>query len=59
LVNKTPKKLSELNDIGRIKELYTSNGPNGEKLPKLIRQNILISKFRNLDLEYCLDTYCS
>jgi hypothetical protein len=59
LINRTPKKLSELNDIQRIKELYTANGPNGEKLPKLVRQNIVISKFRNLDLEYCLDTYCS
>jgi U3 small nucleolar RNA-associated protein 25 len=37
LINRTPKKLSELNDISRIKELYTANGPNGEKLPKLIR----------------------
>jgi len=37
LLNKTPKKLSELNDIQRIKELYTGNGPNGEKLPKMIR----------------------
>jgi hypothetical protein len=58
LINKQPKKLSDLNDIQRIKELYTGNGPNGDKLPKYVRQNIVISKFRNLDLEYCLDTYC-
>lgn len=59
VINKTPKKLSELNDISRIKDLYTANGANGEKLPKFVRQNIFISKFRNLDLDYVLDSYCS
>ncbi len=59
LINRTPKKLSDLNDISRIKDLYTANGPNGEKLPRYVRQNIFISKFRNIDLEYILDSYCS
>ena len=59
VINKTPKKLSDLNDISRIKDLYTANGANGEKLPKYVRQNIFISKFRNLDLDYILETYCS
>ena len=58
VINKTPKKLSELNDISRIKDLYTANGINGEKLPKFVRQNIFISKFRNIDLDYILDSYC-
>ena len=37
VINKTPKKLSDLNDISRIKDLYTANGVNGEKLPKYVR----------------------
>jgi hypothetical protein len=37
LINRTPKKLSDLNDISRIKDLYTGTTPNGEKLPKFVR----------------------
>ena len=37
MINKTPKKLSDLNDISRIKDLYTSGAVEGEKLPKLVR----------------------
>ena len=37
VINKQPKKLSDLNDIQRIKELYTGNGANGDKLPKYVR----------------------
>lgn len=42
LINRTPKKLQDLNDISRIKELYTGTvkgggGSSSEKLPKLVR----------------------
>lgn len=37
LVNRTPKKLADLNDISRIKDLYTAATPQGEKLPKYAR----------------------
>ena len=60
LLNRTPKKLSDLNDISRIKDLYTgSDASLTEKLPTLFRQTILLSKFRNVDLDYCLDQFCS
>lgn len=58
LVNKTPKKLSDLNDISRLKEIYTASDPSLEA-PKLIRQTIVLTKFRNMDLEYGIDQYCS
>jgi len=34
VINKTPKKLSDLNDISRMKDLFTSGNKN---LPKLMR----------------------
>ena len=38
LLNRTPKKLSDLNDISRIKDLYTgSDASLTEKLPTLFR----------------------
>jgi U3 small nucleolar RNA-associated protein 25 len=58
LVNKTPKKLSDLNDISRLKEIYTASDPSLEA-PKLLRQTIVLSKFRNIDLEYAIEQYCS
>lgn len=39
VINKTPKKLSDLNDITRLRDIYTQEHP---KLPKNIRQNIII-----------------
>lgn len=56
VINKTPKKLSQLNDISRFKELYTAqSGVADLKFPQMVRQNIFISKFRNMDLNYNLD----
>lgn len=34
IINKTPKKLQDLNDISRYKELYTSDDGKGNKWPK-------------------------
>lgn len=56
VINKTPKKLSDLNDINRIRDLYTYTET---KLPKLIRQNIVLTKFKNIDIEYCLNEFCN
>ena len=52
-VNRQPKKLSDLNDINRIKDIFTAE----QKLFQNIRQSIFISKFRTIDLNYCLETF--
>lgn len=57
VINKTPKKLSDLNDITRLKEIYTCEG--SLKLPKYVRQNIILQKFKNTDLDFIYDQYCS
>jgi U3 small nucleolar RNA-associated protein 25 len=49
VVNRQPKKLSGLNDITRIKDLFTNQSP---KLPKFMRQNIIVQKFKSYDLEF-------
>ena len=54
-MNRKPKKLTQINDINRIRDTYTEDSSWAAK----IRQNIFISKFRSLDLEYCLESYCS
>lgn len=51
-VNKFPKKLTDLNDISRIKEVYA------DKLAPHLRQTIVVQKFRNLDLDYITREYC-
>ena len=56
VINKTPKKLSDLNDITRLRDIYTQEHP---KLPKHIRQNIVIQKFKNTDMEFIYDQYCN
>lgn len=57
VVNKTPKKLSDLNDITRLKDLYTA--PYPKQLPQYTRQNIIIQKFKNSDMEFIFNTYCN
>jgi hypothetical protein len=38
LINKTPKKLSDMNDISRLKDLYTTTDASlPEKPPKMVR----------------------
>lgn len=56
VINRQPKKLSGLNDITRIKDVYTHQSP---KLAKYLRQNIVIQKFRSSDLEFIFSQYCS
>jgi len=51
-VNKFPKKLTDLNDISRIKEVYA------DKLAPYLRQTIVVQKFRNMDLDYITSEYC-
>jgi hypothetical protein len=74
-LNKTPKKLTQLNDITRIRELYSAKIPKVSKsisddtpeafarsiasYAPLLRQNIVISKFRNVDLDFALNESCS
>jgi len=57
LINKTPKKLSDLNDIMRVKDLYTVEKP--KQLQKYVRQNIIIQKFKNSELEFIYNMYCN
>jgi len=57
VVNKHPKKLSDLNDINRFKETYSQ--ASQLRLPKFLRQNIVIQKFRTAELEFLFEQYCS
>ena len=52
-LNVFPKKSSSLVNIHRIGDIFKDN--NG----KYIRQNIIISDFRNLEIECFVKTYCS
>lgn len=56
VVNKHPKKLSELNDIMRLKEMYTSTKT---KWSKHIRQNIIVQKFKSQELQFIYSEFCS
>lgn len=69
-LNKVPKKLTQLNDITRMKEIYSAKvprnvkyesviGTNVHSYAQLVRQDIVIQKFTNLDLQCMLDTHCS
>jgi hypothetical protein len=51
-MNRTPKKLVGLNDIMRLKDIYANQNH------KQIRQNIIVQKFKNSDLEFIYDQYC-
>ena len=52
-MNRTPKKLVGLNDITRLKDIYAN------QKHKQLRQNIIIQKFKNSDLEFIYDQHCS
>ena len=60
-LNKKPKKLTQMNDITRLKDIYTHNlgtkpAVNGATTySQLFRQNIVIQKFRNIDLQTALN----
>jgi U3 small nucleolar RNA-associated protein 25 len=51
-VNKFPKQRQDLNDISRIKDVYS------DKLAHHLRQTIVVQKFRNLDLDYVVSSFC-
>ena len=54
-LNKKPKKLTQINDITRLKEIYSHSLPKQQQsYCSLFRQTIVISKFRNLDLDASL-----
>ena len=60
-LNQKPKKLTQINDITRLKDIYTHNKIGGgvntraKTYSQVFRQNIVISKFRNIDLQAALD----
>ena len=63
-LNKKPKKLTQMNDITRLKDIYTHNlakktASGASTYSQLFRQNIVIQKFRNIDLQAALDQHCS
>jgi U3 small nucleolar RNA-associated protein 25 len=49
--------MSDLNDITRLKETYTIQSP--KSLPKHMRQNIIIQKFKTSELEFIYNLYCN
>lgn len=53
VLNKRPKKLSGLGDINRLRSVYTEDSLC--YLPKLFRQNIIIQKFNNTELNFIFD----
>lgn len=53
ILNKRPKKLSGLNDINRLKDIYTDD--RAGYLPKFFRQNIVVQKFQNQELNFIFD----
>ena len=58
VLNKTPKKLQDLNDINRIKPSFT-HSIGQLRLPKFLRQNIIVSKFRQRDLQFIYDQHAN
>lgn len=66
-LNKAPKKLTQLNDILRIRELYSIKAPKAPsgfaagvtQYAGLIRQNIILQKFKSLDLECAYSEACN
>ena len=56
VMNRQPKKLSGINDITRISDVFTNQTP---KLPLFLRQNIIVQKFKSADLEFIYSMHCS
>lgn len=54
ILNKRPKKLAGLNDISRLKNMYTDDRMG--YLPKYFRQNIVVQKFQNQEMNFIFDT---
>ena len=60
VLNQKPKKLTQLNDITRLKDIYAHKLPNSQTpYARHFRQTITITKFRNIDMQAALDQHCS